>query len=246
MPGKRKKAKQGGRKGGSKRQKTRGGYSSVARTRGGAVTGEMKYFDTVKAATNLAASNDWTGTEYDPTTYNTLCCPIVGAGVDQRIGKMIKIMKIKVRGFFIASGQANVTTADNATQIRLLLVQDKQTNSTQAQGEDVMTSGGSASLNVNTFQNINNFGRFRVLKDKTYTLQNPNMSYDGTNLEQAGLMKTWKFTINFKNPPVVRFNATNGGTVADIVDNSFHIMANISNADLVPQISYVCRVCYKE
>lgn len=237
----------GQRKG--KKPKTRSGFSSVARTRGAAVQGEMKYFDTLLTATSLVASADWTATEFDSTTTGTFFCPSVGAAVNQRIGKSAKVMKLKIHGAINVAAQTDQTAADSACQVRMLLVQDTQTNSTQMQGEQVMTPPATATalLAVNSFQNIDNFGRFKVLKDKTFTIQNPNFSWDGTNIEQTGLIKPFKFSVNFsKNPVVVRFNNTNGGTFADIIDNSFHLLVNISNAGLVPTINWQCRTCFKE
>jgi len=208
--------------------------------------GEMKYFTTELAATAIPSVAAWTGTEFDPTTFNTLCVPIVGAAINERIGKQIKILKIKVNGLITVAPQADATATDAGTKIRLILYQDKQTNSAQAQGEQVMTPSTNASNAPNVFQNIDNFGRFQVLKDKTILMDSPSISYDGTNIEQSGLVRNFKFSIKFKEPVAVRFNATNGGSVADIVDNSFHIIANSSSASLVAGIQYVSRVCYKE
>jgi len=208
--------------------------------------GEMKYFDTELDGTAVPSVAAWTGTEFDPTTFNTLCVPVVGAAINQRIGKAIKVLKIKVNAVLTCTAQANQTAGDAATKIRVILYQDKQTNAAQAQGEQVMTPSTAAVNAPNVFQNIDNFGRFVVLKDKIITMENPSISWDGTNIEQSGLVKHLKFSIKFKEPVQIRFNATNGGSVADIVDNSFHIIANSSSAALVPAIAYVCRVCYKE
>ena len=144
--------------------------------------------------------------------------------------------------------QSRSRVADASSVIRLALVQDMQTNSAQAQGEKVFTppATATASLAVESFQNIDNFGRFRVLKNKFFVFQNPTLSWDGTNMEQSGLVKRFKWTIKFRRPVQVRFNATNGGTIADIVDNSWHIMANNNSTDLTPYLLYNCRVCYKE
>lgn len=206
----------------------------------------MKYFDTIKAPTAVATAADWAATTLDPATFNTLCVPVVGAAINQRIGRDIRVMKIKIRGSIRVSPQANQTAGDAAAIIRLLLVQDEQTNATQMTGTQLMTTAASAPLAINSFQSTDNFGRFRVLKDKTITMQNPNISYDGTNMEQQGLLRHWRMNVKFKVPVRVRFNATNGGTIADIVDNSFHILANCAQSDLVPELSYQCRVCYKE
>lgn len=252
---KRKRATQGYRPG--KRRKTghavRAGYTTVARTRGVYSRGEMKYFDSLLTITAITSSTNWTGTEYDPNAVpvagiNTLFAPTQGAGINQRIGKACKVHKIKIHGELQMPAQTNQVVADAANITRVALVQDMQTNSTQAQGEQVFTAPATATATLATeaFQNIDNFGRFKVLKDKFFTFNSPTLTFDGTNLEQSGMVKRFAWTIKFKKPVEVRFNATNGGTIADIVDNSFHIMANSSNSDLAPYIVYQCRVCYKE
>jgi len=241
----------------AKKSKTRKGFSSVARTRGATVTGEMKYYDTELGLTAIPASVDWTGTEMDPTTTQEpapvanplgLFQPTIGSGVNQRIGKSCKVLGLKINGLINVPQQTNAVDTDAGLTCRVILYQDMQTNSTQAQGEQLMTdpTTNSGAASVNTFQNINNFGRFRVLKDKHYTFPPVTLTYDGTNMEQSGMVKTFKMKKKFKNPIIVRFNATNGGTVADVVDNSFHVIASCNNAGLVPSLSYICRATYKE
>lgn len=224
----------------------RKGYTSVPRTRGGQTMGEMKYFDTNVAGFAVPASADWTATEADPATFNCLLAPVVGAAANQRIGKSINVFGFKIKGHVKSAPQIDQTAADGTSIIRLLFVEDMQTNSAQAQGEQVMMTNGTANLNVNSFQNIDNFGRFKVLKDLKFTLQNPNMSYDGTNMEQAGISHAFKWNIQFKKPIKYRFNATNGGSVADLVDFSHHVLAITDNTALAPTLSYVCRATYKE
>ena len=93
----------------------------------------------------------------------------------------------------------------------------------------LMNDAGAADTTINSYQNPNNFGRFRVLKDKDILIQDPNFTteyppedtpYSRTN----GLIRTFKININLKVPIKVQFNAVNGGTVLDIVDNSFHVL----------------------
>lgn len=239
-------------------KRARTGYSTVPRTRGVYAKGEMKYYDTERAVVAISSSADWTGTEYDPNTTNEaspvsnplgLFQPKVGSGINQRIGKSCKLMSLKIRGAVTCAKQGDQTATDNPTIVRIALVWDQQTNSSQCQGEQVFTdpTTAAASMAIHAYQNIDNFGRFRVLKDKMLTIQNPNAAYDGTNVEQQGLTRLFKMNIKFGKEGIpVRFNATNGGTVADVVDNSFHIIANANDTDLVPTITYYCRACYKE
>lgn len=216
-----------------------------------AAPGEMKYFDSELAVSQLQNSASWAGCMVDPNTtpvasINTLFAPTQGAGVNQRIGKACKLYKIKIKGTIQVPAQSNQTSADAGTTLRLLLVQDMQTNATQMTGTQLMTTGQSANTAVNSFQNIDNFGRFRVLHDKTIMLNNPNATYDGTDIEQMGFQRSFKMNVTFKQPVEVRFNATGGGTIADIVDNSFHMVANINVTDLNPYITYYARCCFKE
>jgi len=99
---------------------------------------------------------------------------------------------------------------------------------------------------IDAFQDSANFGRFKVWKDKTYTMGNQSASFDGTNMEFFGEMKQFKWNLKFKKPIVVNFNNTNGGTVADIVDNSFHIIAISYNAQQGVTLNYVCRIPFYE
>jgi len=225
----------------------RPGYGAIGRTPGGGVIGEMKYFDTVRTSTSVARSNTWGGTTTDPATINTLCCPVVGAGFNQRIGKEINIVKLKIRGQFQLPSIEGYANGQPPVTIRYGIFQDMQTNATQADGSLVMTPTAAVDDAPFTFQNIDNFGRFKVLKDRTTLIQDPNLAGDTTAHDVNGKSTLFKMTIKFRQPIKVRFNNTNGGTIADIIDNSLHFYAN-SNAILgrSVMVNYLCRVCYKE
>lgn len=239
----------------------RAGYGGVPRTQGAAVIGEMKYFDCELAANALVAcTNTWpANTMQDPaTTINLgsaavatpLClfAPTVGAALNQRIGRKVKVLKIKLLCTLSIAPQAAQNAADTSSNIRLMLVMDQQTNAAQMTGAQLMNDASTGSTTVNSFQNPNNFGRFRVLKEKRFAMANPNMTGSPTtgDVISDGLKRVFKINVTFKNPVEVHFNATNGGTVADIVDNSFHVVAATDSTALAPLLSYYSRVCYKE
>ncbi len=228
----------------------RRGYSTVARARGPLSFGEMKYFDTERSATAVPASTNWTATEFPPNvgTPTTLCNPVVGAAINNRIGRKIKVHKIRVKGVLNVPAQANITAGDAAALCRLAFVCDSQSNGAQAQGETIFTdpTTDTALQAVNAFQSLANLGRFKVIKDKMINLQNPNLSYDGTNMEAQGISIPFKFSVLYRTPVTVSFNATNGGTIADIVDFSWCVYAMCTSADLAPTITYNGRAYYKE
>lgn len=238
----------------------RKGYSAVSRTSGAAVIGEMKYFDCTGDSIALAATNTtWVaGTMVDPsTTINLgsaavatpLClfAPTVGAALNQRIGRKVKVLKIKLNCSVLIAPQAAQAAADLPAFIRIMLVQDMQTNAAQMTGVQLMNAGSAANSTILSFQNPDNFGRFRVLKEKRFVMQNPSTFNDAAATgAQYGLQHQFKLTFNCKHPIDVHFNATNGGTVADIVDSSFHVVCAASNISLAPLLQYYSRVCYKE
>ena len=203
----------------------RPGYGLVGRTPGGGVLGEMKYFDTAVAARPVPQLASWVGTTLDPTTFNTLCVPVVGAAYNQRIGKEINIVKLKIRGRSLVAPVETSGAGIHPTTIRYGVFQDMQTNAVQADGNLVMTPTSTVFQAPFTFQNIDNFGRFKVLKDKVFTIQDPNLAGNETAHDVNGKTHTFKMTIKFFKPIQVRFNNTNGGTIADIIDNSLHFFA---------------------
>lgn len=60
----------------------------------------------------------------------------------------------------------------------------------------------------------------------------------------TGQRRAFKVNVRFKRPVVVRFNATNGGSIADIVDNSFHVIAGKSTSSRTVNLAYSSRIVY--
>lgn len=227
----------------------RGYYRVRGRAAGALVMSpERKYFDATKASTNIAESTDWTGTEVDPTA-NSLFTPVLGTAINNRVGRKVAVHKIKIRGTIVPAN--NQDQADTLLQpnYRIILYQDKQTNGAQSQGEDVMAAPTTVATGnaFCSFQSLANFGRFRVLKDKIYTPQSPVANTDGANTtSQTATIVPFKMTVNFRKPVLVHFNALNGGTIADIVDNSFHLLAQGSSTQNGASILYESRVVYTD
>lgn len=242
--------------------KQRAGYTSVARSRGAAVTGEMKYFDTENSGLTLAAvTTTWVaGTLCDPTsTINlgdaavanpgTLFAPKATAALNGRVGRAVKVMKVKVRGQITVPAQTAQSGADASTRIRLLLVQDQQSNAASMTAAQLLNDAGAAVSTINSYQNPNQFGRFRVLKDKSWSISNLNLANDtGTTggIVQAGMVIPFKFSYFYSQPVEVHFNATNGGTIADVVDHSWHLVCGCQSIAYAPTIAYYTRITYKE
>lgn len=220
----------------------------VPRTPGGNIVSERKYFDSQYGTTINTMTTSWANSEADPATVNCLFAPTQGNDINNREGRKVKVHNIKINGYVRVYAQINQTAPDDGAIIRLVLVTDKQTNASQLNAEDVLSSGSASDGMISCFMNNAFFGRFNILKDKTLTMNPTTIAWDGTNMEQQGSIMKFKIKHQFKTPLVVNFNSTNGGTVADIIDNSFHFLAacNIGNNALNPNIIYRSRVSFSD
>lgn len=223
----------------------------VRRTMGPRAATERKYFDSFLNDQALVANNTWAGSELDPAAVLCLFAPSEGSDLDNRIGRKVTVKSIKIRGALQCITQSAQSAADYANCVRLILFIDQQTNAVQCQAEELMQDPGAANalLCGQTFQNTANFGRFKVLRDKTYVLDKPPITAAtdaGNTIVQAGLIRPFKLSYKFTKPFNVRFNGTNGGTVADIIDNSFHLAGRVNNTGMACTISYQVRVTYTD
>lgn len=211
---------------------------------------EAKYFDKELGGTTVIDAGtvaSWAGSELDPATTNCLFAPVQGNDFNNREGRQCHLKKIKIRFTINFNPIANLTSGVPGQLLRLIVYQDMQTNASFAQGEDVIDSGVTATQPVvQEFQNVKNFGRFRVLMDKIIQRPPTGSSFDGTNIEGNGHVRFLKWTKVFKKPITVHFNATNGGTVADIIDHSFHVIGAAFSGTPNVQVYYKSRCVFCE
>lgn len=217
-------------------------YRVAGRSAGALVTvAEKKYFDSTRAVSTLATG--WADSEFDPTTLNCLFAPQQGTAINQRVGRKVQVQKIKIRGLLSYSAVATASAIQQFPACRVIVYQDQQTNGVQSQGEQVIATTGSTNEQVIcNYQNLDNFGRFRVLKDKTFVLRDAVANTTTTDqVSQDFAPVPFKFSLNFKKPITVHFNAANGGSVADITDNFFHVIAMSTDTCT---ITYQARVVF--
>lgn len=206
---------------------------------GGFLGIEYKFVDQTKGATLLVATNS--GAEIDPATNNCLNAVPVGDTESARDGRKYTITGCHIRGVLYRQNRNGQTEGGDANFVTLALVLDTQTNGAQAQSEEVFTipSGGVASL---PFQNLQNSQRFKVLWKRTIVVPAGNIAYDGTDMEAAGTAVP--FSIDKPLKTIVNCTGT-GATVADIADNSLHLIAfadvSAANANGI-EIKYNSRV----
>ncbi len=163
-----------------------------------------------------------------------------GDGESQRDGRRCTIQSAFVKGLIHSPPQPNLTAGQNASKVYVCLVLDTQTNGAQLNSEDVFKNDSvNAFLAASPMRNMQFTQRFRILDTFEGSLMNPNQAWDGTNLEQQGLNLPFQLSSN------LQFSSQYSGTtetVANITDNSLHIIAFCNSTTLGLLLSYNARV----
>jgi len=203
---------------------------------------ETKYLDMTGTAA-LSGAAGWTGAEIDPAGNLCLNTMVQGTSASQREGRKITNVSIEVIGTIYQANQADQAAADVSPTVFLALVLDTQTNGAQLNSEDVYInpSGVGAALTA-PLRNMLYSKRFKVLKTWTKALPQLPISYDGTNMEQAGQGTPFKM---FKTLGFVTEFLGNAGTIADISNSSLHLIGVTSNTSTAPTIYYNARLRFR-
>lgn len=161
----------------------------------------------------------------DPTTNSQLTGISALDSVNtenRRDGLKARITDVFIRGELrwdsIVPGTAGSTADSELPWVRLMVVQDMQTNGAQMAASDVLQSVAQ-NLDPLAFRNLENTTRFKVLKDVFLHPRNqPGFS------SKSG--KVWiPFSMSFSGLNMdVKYKDTSA-TISDVVDNSLHFIA---------------------
>lgn len=181
--------------------KNRGVSSGMLRSAGywgrfSGKAGELKYKDQA-SATNIGI-NSTTGLCYGIVSDTAVGIPR-GTGPNERIGRKLTIKKLMIKGMLrnVNSGDA----AQAADVVRVIVFQDTQANGTLPALSNLLDAG-----NILSFNDLENSGRFRVLKEKKFVLN-----------AQAGA--GWSTQASYTQPPGVAATPNGGGFTAPATGN---------------------------
>lgn len=202
---------------------------------------ENKFVD--YAVSNQSISVTLAGSESDPATPLCLNGIAQGDGESQRDGRKVVMKKVEIRGLLRGQTQADQADIPQSQAIRLVLVQDTQTSGgnsltgAQLSAENVFID--SASSDVLVMVKPASTKRFKILADRIVPLQITAAATDGTNTNTSNFeCKPFHIKKTLNIP--VEYSDT-GATVAEIVDNSLHLIA-IASSTTTAILSYVSRV----
>jgi len=155
-----------------------------------------------------------------------------GTAESERIGRQITVKKVQVRMTVAANTNTYVGGA-----FRILLVQDKQCNGSAATYSGV--NGVLESDSFTAFRNLENSGRFVILKDWIETLQ-PAAGIVGA-FNSAMKVLDFYYTCSM---PVSYDSTADTGAIETIRSNNLFLLARSSFDDDLYQVSGVVRVRY--
>lgn len=209
--------------------RTRIGYSGRYAPAGS----ELKFYDKV--------ISNFTPTSVGNVVENTINDVAQGVTESQRIGRKMVIRSIHLRAqLLLQTGSIAASTADS---IRILLVLDKQANGAAATVADLLENiQGTGNPGMDSFRNLENSGRFRVLKDFDCALSAGAGAWDGTNDQFAEVSKYISWNIPCNIP--IEFSSTTGA-ITEMRSNNVAIMA-IAKSGGVININGQTRIRYSD
>lgn len=157
-----------------------------------------------------------------------------GTGQTQRIGKKIKLIKLRVRGS-IANGSVT-----GPTILRLVFYRDMQVNGVINTNAQLMRDTTAAS-NYNSDYNLDNRKRFRILYDKSFSMNDCGGATDQVEL------KTFKFIKKFGRSAFIQYNtAGTTGVIADIISGAIIAVAYTDAAAGQPFAAFTSSLLYRD
>ncbi len=200
-------------------QRTTGFYGRFA-----GAGAEQKFFDEAKAQTTCATG----GTVLDDSLNEVP----QGTTESERIGRKIVVKSLQMHGEFALPG---ATAAANMTdRVRCIVYLDKQANGGAATVLNILQSA-----DIDSFYNLENQGRFRILMDKMQDF-NATSSF-GATLQSAPMLKTWKLSRKLNFP--IEMSGT-AGAITEMRSNNIGVIG-ISESGLA-QVQYQSRIRYGE
>lgn len=219
------------------RKKSRGMFPAnkpgVTRTTGfygrynaGALKPEKKFLDTRVTAKAITGGN--------LITSDSLIKIAGGTGQSERVGRIVRVKGIHVRGFALR----NSTVGTDG--IRVIVYLDTQCNGAAALTTDLFVADDANSVpGYNSYLNLVNSRRFRILRDqKISSSANFKLSADYGN-------DFHHFDFNISTSLDVEYS-TNGSAITDIKSNNIGIAVLSFQKTSVPIVYYVARARYED
>lgn len=220
---------------------------------------ETKYVDGYRDNANIAplsntADDDWSGTEVPLTnntaTYGCLPIPRIGDEYSDRDGRRIFIKSIRIKANIIWGGDDDISAPDTTGLVRIIVVQDTQTNGAAMSAEDAIGTGQGSDGNkctsgtggaINLPSNPSGWGRFKILSDVVIEPPTRPAYGDSTSGDVLAMVRSYAVTV--RPNCYVNFSAATGA-IASVIDNSFHLLVATQTSTAMVSASWYARTAF--
>lgn len=204
---------------------------------------EKKFYDTSFLNVVPGVTANASGAEADPAApINCISSPAQGDGESNRDGKKITAKYITIKGSVVLANQINQTALSTPVEVKIAVVLDTQTNGAQLNSEDVFKNSANVVTALPQVQRDLEYGsRFKILKEENFMLDPKVAAWDGTNIEVGGARASFDWYIPLKNL-TINFNSGTTAVIANVVDNSIHVIAYQSQTVPAVELYYNSRM----
>ncbi len=186
-------------------------------------SGELKFFDTV--VSNNSAT---TGIIHSPS----LALIPQGVTESERIGRKCVLKVLDVRGEVTLNTDEKASDTEN--MIRLIVYQDKQANGLTANVGDILETA-----HVDSFYNLSNSGRFKILLDKRWAMT-PTAAFAGDSCPRV-----YPFTLHKLCNMPLEYSGT-AGALTELRSNNIGIMSISFSSGNAPVVGFTTRLLFAD
>lgn len=183
---------------------------------------------------------DYAATQYDVNSsgdFKLLAVPVLGTDMNNRIGRKILLKSVYIRGHVSSQYATTAATGITLGQLyRMIIFIDLQPNGAAPATTDLLVTAAPQS-----HLNLNNRDRFKILCDKQWTVDPYFYSTTASASVASASRQIWPVKKYKKLNIETVFNATNGGTIADIASGALYMFwigsSGTGNADGIASVS---------
>lgn len=156
-----------------------------------------------------------------------------GDGAEARNEDRIRITKLMLTGHLVMESTLGNVVDD---QVRIMVVHDKRANGTLPAANLFLQEYGSpAAVNWDSYNNLYEKGRFTILWNKTFSLNNTGAGADGTTLGNRN--KSWMFKKYLDINMDIQYGKAGTGVIADVISDNIFIYWISRNGVVYGQIN---------
>ncbi len=186
---------------------------------------EVKFLDTTISDGTLAST----------MVHFNICVVPQGTDEQQRVGRKILVRKVHFKGVLTLINSTDITNTSNV--VKVMVVQDKQTNGAQFAAAQLLETDVIASFN-----NLTNRSRFRVLRTEYFTFSQPGGVATGAAFALGEVSRWVNINVDCK-VPIEYDDSASTGAITTVRSSSLWVLFQTSTSETMA-VSGQARIRY--